>query len=228
MSHNKAKKNYIHPGTLIYEPTTELQAKILDFICRKSSPDYKSLMKATGRSRITIRQSLRPLIRIHLIDEEMQDPLHRKSKRIFYPTDRGIFYTISKQFSIMNEIDKVHSLPTIIQVCKEFVKIRAGWRSRSEEDWMRIFVEAMYRSDLFDDNGKCIVKDETDLWKFFIRTMVMEQLQDKYFDIENIFSQGGTWMNLAQSVGPIGGGAMFNILKKIRDDLDEFMVELSS
>lgn len=93
---------------------------------------------------------------------------------------------------------------------------------------MRIFVEAMYRYDLFDDKGKCIVKDETDLWKFFIRTIIMEQLQNKYFDIEDIFSEGGTWMNLAQNVGPIGGSAMVNILIKIRNDLDGFIAELSS
>lgn len=218
----------MYHGTSIYEPTTELQTKVLYYICRKSRPDYKSLGKAMGRSRITILQSLRPLIGRRLIDEERKDPLNRKSKRIFKPTDRGIFYSISKHYSIMNEIDKARSLPTILYVCKEFVKDRAGWRSESEEAWMRIFVEAMYRYDLFDDNGKCIVKDETDLWKFFIRTIVMEQLQNKYLDIEDIFSEGGTWMNLAQNVGPIGGSAMVNILIKIRNDLDGFITELSS
>jgi hypothetical protein len=128
---------------------------------------------------------------------------------------------------MIDKIDKVHSLPNILQVYKDFVNDRVGWRSRSEEDWIRIFVEAIYRYDLFDNYGKCIPKGETGLWKFFIRTIVMEQLRNKNFDIENIFSPGGTWVNLAQDIGPIGGSAMIDILKKIRDDLDEFIAVLS-
>jgi hypothetical protein len=104
---------------------------------------------------------------------------------------------------------------------------RVGWRSRSEEYWIRIFVDPVYLYDLFDENGKCVIRDETDIWKFFIKNTLMEQLQEKYFDIENIFSEGGTWMNLAQDVGPIGGSAMVKILKTIRNDLDEFITVLS-
>jgi hypothetical protein len=134
---------------------------------------------------------------------------------------------ISIRYSILNKIDGVHLLPNIIRVYKEFVSVRVGWRSRSEEDWIRIFVDTVNKYDLFDEKGECIIKDETDLWKFFIKSILMEQLQKKYFDVENIFSEGGTWINLAQDVGPIGGSDMVKILEKIRDDLNEFITILS-
>lgn len=204
---------------------TQLQMNILNRVCRTKAADYNSLTEGTKRNRVTILQSIQSLIKRRLINEERQNPHHSKSKRIFKPTDRGVFYSISEDHSTMHKIDKAHSLPTILQVYKDFLKIRVGvvWKSRTEEDWIRIFSDAMYRYDMFDNNGKCILSDETDLWKFFIRLEVLEQLQDKYSNIENIFYQGGIWMNLAQKIGPIGGKTMIDILKKIRNDLDYFI-----
>lgn len=188
--------------------------------------DYKSLQKTTGKKRITILQSIRPLIRRRLINEGREDPNHSKSRRIFKPTEKGVFCIMSIH-SNTHTIDKVHYLPQILRIYKDFMNDRVGWRSRSEEYWIRIFVDPVYLYDLFDENGKCVIRDETDIWKFFIKNTLMEQLQEKYFDIENIFSGGGTWMNLAQDVGPIGGSAMVKILKTIRNDLDEFITVLS-
>jgi hypothetical protein len=68
---------------------TELQGKILCHICTMKNASYDTLIRATGKDRITILQSIESLIKYHYIEKEKVHPEHEKSKLIFIPTLRG-------------------------------------------------------------------------------------------------------------------------------------------
>ncbi len=62
-----------------------------------------------------------------------------------------------------------------------------------------MFVETMLQFDMFDDEGKSIIRDEIGLWKFLIRRVVMNQLQDKYARYRRHFYDGNTrwiWLKI--------------------------------
>jgi hypothetical protein len=50
-----------------YRLTTKLQEKILRHISKTPNADYKTISKETDRDRITILQSLQPLMKRHYI-----------------------------------------------------------------------------------------------------------------------------------------------------------------
>jgi hypothetical protein len=52
----------------------ELQDKILAHICRTKDADYKTLSKETDRDRITLKQSIDPLIKRRYITAEKVNP----------------------------------------------------------------------------------------------------------------------------------------------------------
>jgi predicted transcriptional regulator len=82
---------YSHYCTL----KTELQEKILEHICKTKNADYKTISKATDRDRITILQSLQPLMKGHYINKEKLVPDQEKSKLIFKPTQKGMIYSLA-------------------------------------------------------------------------------------------------------------------------------------
>src|SRR5215210_5102416 len=77
------------------KPTSELQEKILKHICITANADYKTISKETDRDRITILQSLKPLIRHRYIRPVKLNPKQAKSKLTFKPTDKGTMYSIA-------------------------------------------------------------------------------------------------------------------------------------
>src|SRR4051812_1686083 len=78
-----------------YRITTELQEKILRHICKTRDADYKTISKETDRDRITILQSLQPLMKHHYVYKQKIDPNRIKSKLIFKPTDKGMYYALA-------------------------------------------------------------------------------------------------------------------------------------
>ena len=73
-------------------PISELQWKILHYVCKTKDTDFKSICKETGRERTTIIQSIKPMIKRKLIDKRRVDPVLVKSRVIFTPTYKGKCY----------------------------------------------------------------------------------------------------------------------------------------
>jgi hypothetical protein len=71
---------------------TDLQKEILKHVCMRRNADYKTLSKATDRDRITLLQSLKSLMKHHLVYSEKDNPNWVKSKLIFNPTYKGKIY----------------------------------------------------------------------------------------------------------------------------------------
>lgn len=232
--------SYIHHNSSAGGPTTNLQDQILHHICHSKNAEYKSIMKATGKSRITILQSLRLLTDRHLVHELRQDPEYEKSKRIFKPTDKGILFCILNEYdleiidktengsgilrdenSIMTEIEKFQPLPSIIHIYNKRITDSLRFGLPGPRLRMPDFITSLCQHDLFDDDGMCLLKDETHLMKYFIRKILLEKLSEKHCDIQNIF-EGDIWISLAYEMSGVSGDVR-QILIKIRKDLDEYI-----
>ena len=223
MLHNKQRHDYISSVSQSREnsPTSKLQHEILEHICVTKNSDYKSIISSTGRNRITIRQSLRILIRRKLVDELKSDSGYEKSKRHFKPTDKGKFFCIIGKYSTISNIDRIHSLPGILEAYNEYADEAADYGYRRPKDETRNFVASLCHYDLFDDSGKCLLKDEIDLLKYYVKRSVLEKLADKYVDIENILTPD-TWIYMASETGFVSP-RLKEIAIKIREDLDEII-----
>ena len=178
-------------------------------------------MTATGRDRITILQSLRILVKRKLVYEMRSDSQYEKSKRHFKPTDKGKFFCILGKYSTISNIDRIHSLPGILEIYNVYADDAKDMGYTRPKDETINFVASLCHYDLFDDSGKCLLKDEIDLLKYYVKKSVQEKLADKYFDIENILSPS-TWIYMASETGGVSP-RLKEIAIKIRRDLDEII-----
>jgi hypothetical protein len=210
----------------IVEPTTDLQSAILFHICVTKNANYKSLMDATKRDRITVLQSLKILIERHLIYQVKVNPDYKKSKLIFKATDRGIFNVIGNSYSsetptIVDRIESTHTLPRILSQYKD----GRFSISSSPLDPVMEFAFHVSRNDLFDGDGFSLVKDIHDLWKHEVRMWMMEIVTNKHFDIKDLF---GLRMRYGQEnfLIPPDVPGLKETLIKIRKNLDDSINQL--
>jgi hypothetical protein len=95
-----------------------LQKKILQHICSVNDATYKTLMLYTDRDRITILQSIKPLIKHRYIEEKRLNAEIEKSKLIFSPTPKGFSYAWALRLVNTNDITKIKKDDTIIDYVK--------------------------------------------------------------------------------------------------------------
>ena len=213
----------------IVEPITELQSAILFHICVTKNANYKSMMNATERDRITVLQSLKILIERHLIYQEKVNPGYKKSKLIFKATDRGILNVIGHTplyeiQEIVNQIENSNALPSILRQYNEVIKDKSC-DSSSPSELIQEFAGYMIFNDLFDESGFSLVSEIRDLWKHEVRLWMCDRLYNKDFDIENLFGSHIKYVFENFLIPPYIPGFK-GTLVKIRNNLDECIGQL--
>jgi hypothetical protein len=208
-----------------YRLTTELQKKILKHICKTQNADYKTISKATGRDRITILQSLQPLMRRHYIYKQKIDPNRIKSKLIFKPTDKGMAYSIANLDVDIDDVRKAHIDADVLVEYNDLIKNIANHIQRKQFEREMIKVLVLY--DLFDDKGKTIITDRKGFLKQGIRIGLFNLTADKHYDPENLFT-----LQVVERLKEIFSTYELKELKeflmKIRDNLDLSIKQLSN
>jgi predicted transcriptional regulator len=139
---------------------TELQEKILEHVCKTKNADYKTISKATDRDRITILQSLQPLMKGHYVSKEKVVPHHEKSKLIFESTQKGMIYSLA--FLNVKVDDVIKSYQDICQITSytEFIKSISDGQLRN--NLVKEYAKLIAEQNAFDDKGNIIKYFEGD------------------------------------------------------------------
>jgi hypothetical protein len=200
-----------------YRLTTKLQEKILRHISKTPNADYKTISKETDRDRITILQSLQPLIKRNYVYKEKVDPHLVKSKLIFKPTEKGIAYSIAMLGVDIDDVTKAHYNADVLAKYNDFMKNIAKPRERKQLDREATKIPIMY--NLFDDKGKTIMTDRKAYLKQIIRIILFNATADKYYDPENLFRLQFV-ERLKELVHPSELKELKEFLMKIRENVD--------
>ena len=205
--------------------TTELQKKILKHICKTQNADYKSISKATSRDRITILQSLQPLMKRQYVYKQKIDPDRIKSKLIFKPTDKGMAYSIASLGVDIDDVRKVHVDADVLVEYNDLIKKIDNPLQRKQFEREIIKVLVLY--NLFDDKGKTIITNRKGFLKQGIRIGIFNLTADKYYDPENLFTPQVV-KRLKGIVGTSELKEFKEFLMKIRKNLDLSIKQLSA
>jgi predicted transcriptional regulator len=164
--------------------TTELQEKILKHICETRNADYKTISKATGRDRITILQSLQPLMKRQYIYKQKIDPNRIKSKLIFKPTDKGKYYALAYLDPDYEDMIKAN-----LDVSKytEFIKSIPDYTKRKE--LMYNTAKLAIEHNIFDKKGKLIGSgSREEIFQKGFRLALLESARNEGFDAKSYFN----------------------------------------
>jgi hypothetical protein len=200
-----------------YRLTTKLQEKILRHISKTSNADYKTISKETDRDRITILQSLQPLIKRNFVYKEKIDPHLIKSKLIFKPTHKGMAYSIAILGVDIDTVRKAHVNAEVLVEYNDLIKNIANPILRKQLEREMIKVLVIY--NLFDDKGKMIITDRKGYLKQGIRIGLFKVTKDKYYDPENLFTPQSIQV-LKEAFHTSELKELKDLLMKIRDNLD--------
>ena len=151
------KYYYMQRSKNEYRLTTKLQEKSLRHISKTSNADYKTISKATDRDRITILQSLQPLIKHNYVYKEKIEPHLIKSKLIFKPTHKGMAYSIAILGVDIDDVRKAHVNADVLVKYNDLIKNIDNpiQRKRLEREMVKVLL--LY--NLFDDKGDIIITD---------------------------------------------------------------------
>jgi hypothetical protein len=207
-----------------YRLTTKLQEKILRHVCKTTNADYKTISKETDRDRITILQSLQPLIKRNYVYKEKVDPHFIKSKLIFKPTDKGMAYSIAILGMDIDDVRKAHADANSLVKYNYLIKNISNPIRRKQLE--REMVKVLLLYDLFDDNGKIIITDRKEFLKQAIRIGLFNLTADKYYNPENLFTPQ-TVERLKEISHTSERKELKDFLVKIRDNLDLSIKQLS-
>jgi hypothetical protein len=200
-----------------YSLTSELQEGILRHVCKTKNADYKTISKETDKDRITILQSLEPLKKRHYIFVEKIHPALKKSKLIFKPTDKGVFYALAFLGVTLDDISRTLNSADEIGKYAEFVRnIRSGLQRRQlQQNIARRFIE----HDLFYDTGKLMVSSKDDYIKQGLRLALLEAASNKNYDPMSMFNVK-TVDSLRMIFAPNEMKELREFFTKIRDNLN--------
>lgn len=164
---------------------SELQENILRNICNNSKSDYSSLSQSLGKDRITILQSIKSLIKNAFVVEENISPHHKKSKRIFQPTVKGICYSIAYLDASIDDMIKLFGDQGELAKYREFVTGVSDYRARVE--FMRNCAKLMLELGLFDETGKSKVTSGKELFKIGLASSLVSLSSERNFDASKFF-----------------------------------------
>jgi hypothetical protein len=205
--------------------TSELQAKILKHICKTRDADYKTISKETGKDRITILQSLQPLMKRQYVYKQKIEPSRIKSKLIFRPTDKGMAYSIASLGVDIDDVRKAHVDADVLVEYNDLIKKIDNPLQRKQFE--REMIKVLARYNLFDDKGKTIITDRKAFLKQGIRIGLFNLTADKYYDPENLFTPQVV-ERLKGIVGTSELKEFKEFLMKIRKNLDLSIKQLSA
>lgn len=208
-----------------YRLTTKLQEKILRHISKTPNADYKTISKDTDRDRITILQSLQPLIKRNYVYKQKVDPHLIKSKLIFKPTDKGMAYSIAMLGMDIDDVRKAHVNADILVKYNYLIKNISNPIRRREME--REMVKVLLLYNLFDDKGNIIITNRKEFLKQGIRIGLFNLTADKYYDPENLFTLH-TVETLKDAFHTSERKELKEFLMKIRDNLDLSIKQLSN
>jgi DNA-binding PadR family transcriptional regulator len=167
---------------------TDLQKKILKHVCMKKNADYKTLMKATDRDRITLLQSLQSLIKHRLVEKENTNVDRRRIKLIFKPTDKGKIYA-STSLGIDRDAIRNAQYDDIERMrYDEFIEQVPNPAERKRNE--RRVMEDLLQENLFDENGNIPEIDK--LLNQLLRTRLLKFIRIKNFDLNELLGTRGT------------------------------------
>jgi len=146
-----------------YRLKTELQEKILEHVCKTKNADYKTISKATDRDRITILQSLQPLMKGHYVSKEKVVPDYEKSKLIFKPTQKGMIYSLA--FLNVKVDDVLESYQNICQITSYVEFIKSVSNDQLRNDLVKDYAKLIAEQNAFDDKGNIIKYFEGDYYR---------------------------------------------------------------
>jgi hypothetical protein len=132
--------------------TSNLQEDILKHISVTDNANYKSISKETDKDRITILQSLQPLLRGHYINKLKLVPHYEKSRLSFEPTQKGIIYALAHLDVKFDEILCAHREAGEINTCTKFISSLASSADRNE--LANHFMKFMAEQIQFNDKGE--------------------------------------------------------------------------
>jgi hypothetical protein len=218
MSYNNKPYYNIKPHKL----SSELQARILKHISTTPNANYKTISKETGRDRITILQSLRPLIRHRYIRPEKLNPNQVKSKLVFRPTEKGIMYSTAYLGSDIYIIIEAHVKGDTLTDYRAFLQQVPDPQGRKSQAHLE--AQVILNHDLFDENGDLIFRDREQYLKQGLRIKLFEQTSDKRFDIEELFKFP---LDKIKTAHPTEVRVLRDLLVKIRNNLDAAILQLA-
>ena len=168
---------------------TELQGKILRHICTTTDANYETLTKETGRTRITIHQSIESLIRNRYVKKERDNPQKEKSKLTFLPTLKGVA-CFWKYFPFnlkeMIEIKEEDEVTTYLEFVKDVFKFEHQRPMLS-----RLFDNIEYNYYIFkkeDAERKRLLKESFTMG-------ILELTQRRDYDVTKLFNKKGVqWL----------------------------------
>jgi hypothetical protein len=207
--------------------SSELQEKILKHVCFTTDADYKTISKYTDRDRITILQSLKPLIAHKYVAQIRLDPERPKSKVVFKPTDKGILYSIAHLGVNVDAIRKAQLSSDALKNYSEFIQEvpDPGLHEKLEQYVApKLFVD----NDLFDENGKLIISEQKDFLKQGLRISLLELLADKHFNLEELFEFKKGYLVVIEALHPTQVKILRDVFVKIRNNLNTSLNQLSN
>lgn len=207
-------------------PTSELQEKILKHICVTTNADYKTISKDTDRDRITILQSLRPLISHKYVSQIRSNPERPKSKLVFKPTDKGTMYSIAYLGVNIDAIRRAQLSLDVLENYDAFLEEvpDVDVRKQLEQYSPKLLVDY----DLFDENGKSIISDQKEFAKQGLRISLFELIGDKHFNIEELFVFKKGYLFSRKAMHPTDVKIFKDVFLKIRNNLDSSLKKLSN
>jgi hypothetical protein len=167
---------------------SQLQEKILKFVCTRPNVDYVTLTKETKRDRVTVSQSVDSLVNHHLVSKDKSDPEYEKSKVIVKATLLGKHYSVNILKVNLEDILKVED-DKFISDFLEFIKdIPALQRRKLIEPLHDLFLYLYY---IWIHDYKTKRKDELikRILKAGLKTGIHELMRDETYDADNLFNK---------------------------------------
>ena len=165
---------------------TELQDGILSHVCKKKNTDYSSLIEKLGKNRITILQSINSLIKRGFVSGEKINSSQSKSKLIFWPTEKGICYSVAFLNLNVDDAIKLFGEEGELAKYRELIDTVGDYDSRAE--LMKNSCKFMLELNLFTNEGKSRVVDRKQLFQIGFVNALTSLTSDGKFEPREFFS----------------------------------------
>lgn len=165
-------------------PYSKLQHEIIIHICKNKNADYQSICKATKRTRTTIIQSLKPMLKVGLVNKEKLNPSLVKSKLIFSPTYRGKAYAEAWGLGAKH-IFNTETDPHITN----YLRVLVG---NSNPSWHNLFLQELASNlldmSIIDKQGNIELNDKITALKEAFRDGLLRVIQEPNYDAATLFN----------------------------------------
>jgi len=166
-------------------PPTHLQQDILKHICTTKDASYKTMVKHTHRSRVTVLQSLDSLVKHTYVAKKRAYPNRVKSKLTFSPTQKGMLYALAFLETDYDAILKAHADVEKISEYNERMRLVSNYELRKR--LMNLFSRFVLEEGNFTEDGNLKSTEPEDMINLGLRIGLSLATKDKGFDFRNLF-----------------------------------------